>query len=659
MAGGIIGVSVSALNATQAALQTTGHNIANANTPGYTRQQVSFAARQPQFTGAGYLGQGVDVNTISRVYSQFLTGQVLSEQSQAAYLSTQNNQIQQINNVIADPTAGVSPSIQEFFSSINNVATAPESQPARQALLNSANAMAARFQSLSQRLTDTNNSLSSQISNSVTLVNSYSVQIAALNQNIVLQTSTGGQPPNDLLDQRDQLISQLNTEVKATVLKQSDGAYNVYVGNGQSLVVGGIAFKLSANQSKADPNKQEIVYNNQDGTTTTLQQSSLSGGNLGGFLTFRDTILANSQNSLGRVAMGVAALMNQQHQLGQDLNGVLGGNFFVQPTPAVYANKLNTGTGVLSVTVANPSDYSALTNSDYSVKFNGANYTMTRLSDNQVVYSGGMPPPAPVDGLTLASGGGFDAAGDSFLIRPTVNGARDLAVAVTDPTKIAAGMPIRTNTTISNAGSGVIAAGSVDTPAPPATPITPDPAHPSTDLNLKNSVTLTFTSATTFDVLDTTTGLPLAAGVPYVSGNNISYNGWTTQITGVPAAGDTFTVGSNTAATADSRNALLMASLQTKNTLGAVAGGAPTLSFQAAYAQWVSDVGNKARELQVTSTAQTAMAAQSVATQQSFSGVNLDEEAGNLLRFQRAYQAAGKAMQIANVLFDTILSLGK
>lgn len=658
MASGIYGIGVSALNAAQVGLQTTGHNIANANTPGYTRQEVILATRQPQFTGAGYLGQGADVSTVRRVYSQFLTGQVLTEQSQAAMLGTYHTQIQQIDNVIADPNAGISPAIQDFFTAVNNVSTSPESTPARQTMLNSANALAARFQSLSQRLTDTNNSVSSQIANSISLVNSYSQQIAALNYNIMNLQSGSKQPPNDLLDQRDQLISQLNTEIKVSVMKQSDGAYNVFIGNGQSLVVGATAFTMAIAQSPADPSKQDIVYNNLDGSKTTMQQSSLQGGNLGGFLAFRDTTLANSQNALGRVAMGMAGTMNQQHQLGQDLNGALGGNFFVQPVPAVYANTANAGVAAVTATINNSADYAALTGSDYRLKFDGGtSYTLTRLSDNtQTVFAAGLPA-TPVGGLTLTSSGG-EVAGDSFIIRPTANGARDIAVAVTDTAKIAAGMPIRSNASFGNKGTGKIASGTVDTPAPPLAPATPDPAHPLTDVNLKNPVTITFTSATTFDVLDTVTSATLAAQT-YTAGGNISFNGWTTQISGVPATGDTFTVGSNANATADGRNALLLAGLQTKNTLGAPAGGTPTATFQGAYAQWVSDVGNKTRELQVTSTAQTAMAAQSVATQQSFSGVNLDEEAANLMRYQRAYQAAGKAMQIANTLFDTILGLGR
>ncbi len=656
MPSGVMGSTVSALSAAQIGLQTTGHNIANANTQGYSRQEVLTGTRLPQYTGGGYLGQGVDVNTVKRAYSQFLNGQVLSEQSQAAMLNTYHAQIQQIDNVIADPDAGISPAVQEFFSAVNNVAAAPESQPARQAMINTGNALTARFQSLSQRFIDVNNSVGSQIENSISLVNSAAKQIAALNHNIVMQQAGSGQPPNDLLDQRDQLVAKLNTEVKATVVRQSDGAYNVFIGNGQSLVVGASAYTLDIAQSPADPSKQDIVYNNLNGTKTTLQQSSLQGGNLGGFLTFRDETLAKSQNTLGRVAMGIAGLMNQQHQLGQDLNGALGENFFTQPNPPVFANTLNKGNAAVSATIANAAGYAALTGSDYFLRFNGENsYTLRRLSDNKEMHFDAGLPDEPIDGLTLSTTEGA-MPGDTYMIRPTVNAARDIGVALTDPAKIAAALPFRTNAPLSNQGTGRIATGAVDKKLMLNSP---DSAHSATDRALQNEVKLTFTSPTTFDIFDQTAGVPLATGMNYVPGQDISVNGWTTKITGDPAAGDEFTVGPNLNATADGSNILLMADLQTKNTLGAANGGGPTLTFQSAYSQWVSDIGNKTHELQVTSTAQTSMAEETVAAQQAFSGVNLDEEAANLMRYQRAYQAAGKAMQIANTLFDTVLGIGR
>lgn len=637
MAGSILGISVSALNAAQVGLATTEHNIANANTPGFNRQTVELAVRQAQFTGSGFIGQGVDVTTVKRAYNEFLGRQVLQEQGLASQLNTYYAQIKQIDNMVADPKAGLSPAIQEFFSSVNNVSNNPESVPARQSMISGANFLTSRFQSLNQRLTDLNSSVNSQIGYSVTQINSYAKQISTLNQNIVIAQSGNGQQPNDLLDQRDQLVTQLNQEIKATVVKQSDGSFSVFIGNGQPLVVGAQTFSLTTQMSAADPTKLDVAYVNYNGTTSALQTSSLQGGNLGGLVAFRDEALANTQNALGRVAMAVAGTFNEQHKLGQDLAGAMGGNFFTQPVPQVTSNTNNVGTGAVTASVATGANYTALTGSDYLLRFTGGtSYTLTRLSDNTVTNLATLP--AAVDGLTLTASGS-PTAGDSFLIRPTVNGARDIAASLTDPAKIAAAAPVRSNATLTNIGTGAISAATVNPPTPNA--------------NLQQAVTIIFnTPPTTFSVSGTGTGNP--PSVAYTPGQNITYNGWTVQISGTPAATDKFTIDSNTNATSDGNNALLLAGLQTKNTM---AGG--TTSYQGAYSQLVNYVGSKTRELEVTSQAQTSMVEQSVQAMQSFSGVNLDEEAANLLRYQRSYQAAGKAMQIANTLFDTILNLGR
>lgn len=633
---GIFGSGVSALNAAQIGLSTTEHNIANANTPGFNRQEVVLATRLPQLTGAGFIGQGVDVSTVKRIYNEFLSNQVLQGQAQASQLETYYQQIGQIDNMLADSDAGLSPALQELFSAVNNVASSPESQAARQAMLGSAQFLVSRFQSLNQRMSDINNSINGQISSSVTTINSYAQQIASINKNIVLaQAAFNEQTPNDLLDQRDQLISQLNKEIKASVVKQSDGTFNVFIGTGQALVVGEQAITLKAVQSFSDPSKVEVAYGS-GATFVRVQQNSFQGGNLGGLIAFRSESLDVEQNALGRVALVLADTFNQQHKLGQDLGGVLGGNFFTQPVPLVNTNVVNTGTATVSASIASSV---ALTGSDYSLRFNGGTaYTLTRLSDNTVTALATLP--QTVDGLTITTTAGA-MAGDSYLIRPTINGASDIAVAISDTSKIAAAAPIRTNASLTNIGSGRISEGTVNAILP-------------VNANLQQPVSIVFDSPpTTYTV--TGTGIPGSpvAGVAYTTGAAITYNGWTMQITGAPAAGDTFTVASNTNATADNRNGLLLANLQTKNT---IAGG--TASYQGAYAQLVSQVGNKTHELEVTSLAQTSMVNQIIQTQQSISGVNLDEEAANLMRYQRAYQAAGRVIQTANTLFDTLLSLG-
>ena len=625
--------ALSGMNAAQLGMATTEHNIANANTPGFSRQQVLVGSRVGQQTGGGFVGQGVDVTGVKRIYDQFLNAQLLQEQNQASYLAAYNTAIKQIDNLIADPAAGASPAMQSLFDALNGVANSPESMPARQTVLGNAQFAVNRFQAIDQRLTDIANGLASQITNSVNLVNRYAQQIAALNGSIKRATANGqGQQPNDLIDQRDQLISRLNQEIKTTVLQQPDGTASVFAGNGQSLVLDEQAMRLQVIQSANDPSRVDIAYLNNN-QTITLQQSSLQGGNIGAYLTFRDQTLEPTRNALGRVALGMAVSINQQNQLGQDLNGMPGNSLFKVASPRIEKNANNNpASGVPSVTIV---DVAGLTASDYQLRFNGSGYTLLRLSDNVTTNYASLP--QTVDGMTIAVPIPV-TAGDTFLIRPTANGARDIALTTTDPAKIAAAAPMRASAALTNGGTAKISSGTVNAPPPP-------------NVNLQQAVVITFNNPpTTFNVSGVGTGNPV--NVPYTAGQNITYNGWTVQITGAPAAGDVFNVASNTNAAGDNRNALLMAGLQMQNLM---ANG--TVSLQGVYSQLVGEIGTKASEMAVTSSAQTNMVAQTAAAQQAVSGVNLDEEAANLIQYQKAYQAAAKAMQVAQTMFDAIMAI--
>jgi flagellar hook-associated protein 1 len=631
MSSGVFGIGVSGLAAAQAGLVATGHNIANANTLGYHRQEIQQSAVSPIYTGSGFMGQGVQVDTVVRAYSQFLDTQLAQAQAQASYYSTYNAQLSQIDNVVADTNAGLSPALQDFFKAAQDVATNPASMPSRQSLLSAGAALASRFNTLATTFDELRSGVNSQVTSTVAEINSESQQIADLNARILAVQQNPNQQPNDLLDQRDALVSQLNQLVGTTVVTQSDGTINVVIGNGQTLVVGRQALSLTTTPALDDPRRLDVGYV-AGGNVVLLGSSSLQGGSLGGLLAFRSNELDATQNSIGRVALGLAQSFNDQNQLGQDLNGALGGNFFAAPTPVVIGKSTNSGTAVMTASVSNAG---ALTTSDYRLSYTGANYSVTRLSDGTTTTYATLP--QTVDGVTITLASGAAANGDSFLIQPTRDAARNIAVSLADPAQIAAAAPILTNTALTNAGSGTISAGTVNTPPPP-------------NANLQQPVTLTFTSATTFNVNGAGTGNPV--GVTYTPGAAITYNGWTVQIAGAPAAGDGFSVTTNSGGRADGRNALLLAGLQTQNTL---AGG--TTTFQGAYSQMVSVVGNKTRQIDITSQAQDKFVADSTAAQQSVSGVNLDEEAANLLRYQQAYQAAGKMIQIAQTLFQSILAL--
>lgn len=643
MGTGIYGIGVSALKVAQTGMAVTAHNIANANTPGYTRQEILQSAQMPQSTGGGFSGQGVDVVGVKRHYNEFLSVQVSEAQTRASNLTTQYELSRQVSNLLGDVNGGLTPALQDFFSSVNTVANAPDSISARQTMIGSAQSIASRFQTLDGRLTEIRDGLNGQISTSATNINSYAKQIAVLNDNIVRAKAQSGpgQEPNDLLDMRDQLLTQLSQEIRVSSVKQPDGSMDVFIGNGQYLVIGTQSASLQLLTSSTDPSMLEVAYVNSKGSSR-IPQDALQGGNLGGYIGFRKDVLDPAQNALGRIAMGVADTFNQQHQQGVDLKGALGGNFFASGTPTAVASTSNIGNSILTATI---SDSAALTGRDYSLQFDGTSYTLFDTSTNTAVQSfsaAQLATPQLVAGtgitLQLPAGSVANAAGDSFLIRPTATGARDFKLAVTDPAKIAAANPMRANAPLTNLGSGVIEQPSVTGGIP-------------LNVNLQATVTLTFTSATNYTVAG---AVPAIVGVQTLPADgSVSINGWTAKITGMPSTNDTFTIGANVNASTDGGNILKLAQLQTANTM--VNG---TASYQGAYGQLISQVGTTTRELNVTSMAQSSMLAQVVKSQQSASGVNLDEEAANLMKYQQAYQAAAKAMAISKQMFDSLLQLG-
>ena len=632
---------VSGLNAAQIGQLTTSHNIANASTQGYSRQQIVQGTNTPMFTGAGFIGQGTNVQTVQRVYNNFLGSQVLVAQTGASAMESYLAEVKQIDNLLADPSAGLSPALSEFFKGVQDVAANPASVPGRQSMISTSQALIGRFQALDRRLGELRDGVNSQITSEATLISSYAKQIAEVNQNVVVAQAGGaGRPANDLLDRRDQLIADLNKEIRVTTLLQSDGTYSVFIGNGQPLVVGTLNYTLQAVAAPDDPARSIIALRSPTGSTVNLPESLLAGGKLGGLIAFRSESLDPVQNGLGRIALTLAQNFNDQHRLGQDLTGALGGNYFDVSLagPAVQANASNSGSGAVTA-VIDAANIASLSTSDYRLTYNGgASYTLTRLADN-VILVNAAPLPASVDGFSIAVGGA-PVAGDSFLIQPTRNGAGNLALAITDPRSIAAAAPIRTAAALGNSGTATISPGTVNAPPPP-------------NVDLTQTVTISFTTPTTFNVTGTGAGLP-ALGVLYAPGSDIGYNGWTARITGKPAAGDTFTVAANASGVADNRNAVLLGALQTQTPM---VGG--TASYQSAYSQIISQVGSKTRQVEVTGEAQQSLADQATAALQSLSGVNLDEEAANLLRYQQAYQASAKVLAIAGKLFEEILALGR
>jgi flagellar hook-associated protein 1 FlgK len=679
MGTGLNSIGMTGLMAAQLGLQTAGHNITNANTAGFNRQGIRQASNPGLLSGAGFVGQGVNVSTIVRSYSEFQAVQINRAQTTVSGLEAYSAQIKQIDNMLADPSAGLSPALQDFFHGVQQTATNPSALPSRQATLSSAQALVATFHNIDDRISQMYVGLNSQLVSAVSSINSYAQQIANLNGQIVIAQSSIGQPANDLLDQRDYLVSELNKQIRATTSTNSDGSYNVYIGSGQQLVVGSIVSTLATTGSAADTSRVAVGLKTASGTQE-LPESLLGGGALGGLLSFRSLSLDRVANDLGRTAASLALTFNAQNALGQDLQGNIAGDtnfiadFFSIGLPSVTSNKNNTGTVAISATLVAPTFsgnfYTDLTSSDYRLNYDGTNFTLTRLDNNTTMPV--IPPALPAtsiadintalaldpQGFVLAESAGAYAAGDSYLIRPARDAASSLSlntVLASDPRLIAAAAPIRTSTGAANTGGATVSAGSVGTgyAAPAAgSPITLIYSGGNlTGFPATSDVSVTIAGVTTNNAAP-------VASIAYTSGATITIvgtappGGISFEINGTPNNNDSFLISRNTAGVSDGRNALALGKLQTQNTMSGKAA-----SFQSAYAQLVSDVGNKSREVEVTGLAQQTLLTQSESARDSMSGVNLDEEAANMMRYQQAYQASAKILEVGSKMFDTILGL--
>lgn len=658
MSGNLFSTGLSGLNIARTALLTTAHNTANVNTAGYSRQTAVIKTSSALATNSGFIGTGGVVTTISRSYDKFLTTQLSVAQSASEALSTYGSEINRVDTLLMDNTAGLPTLVQGFFTGVQAVANTPADTAARQQLLSAAEAMTNKFRSTDKYLTELNGSINQQIESSATQINAYAKQIATLNQQIgQLSAIAGGQPPNDLLDQRDELVSSLSKIVDVKVLEQDSGQYNVFIGSGQSLVLGNHSSSVSAVDSATDPTRKAIALVDFAGKTNEVREGVITGGSLGGLMAFRAQTLTPTQNAIGRLAMAVSDAVNAQQNLGIDLSGALGKNMFTQASPGVFSNQRNTGDLQLNASVA---DVSALTTSDYAVTVGQQmvagvptlSYSVTRLSDQKAIGTYvGTDFPVTFDGVTLGQASGTANPGDSFLVQPTRYGARDMDVLVTDPAKVAAAAAVATVNKPTNQGKGVIGAATIDASyaaSPLTAPIT---------LTF-NATSQTFTASPALPAFTVTqtdgSSVSYAAGaaIPYTAGASISFGGITIRPTGTPSSGDAFTIASNAGAVTDGSNALLMGKLQTVNTMGN-----GTSTFNSAYAQLVSEVGSKSLEVQIAETTQVSVETQIRATQQSISGVNQDEETANLLMFQQMYQANAKVIQAASDMFAAIIGI--
>ncbi len=634
----VLSIGLTGLAAAQAGLQTTQNNISNVNTQGYHRREVVYGSNIPSPSGTSFLGAGVHVEEARGIYSQFLDAEVLSTQSLAERYGSYSTHALTLDKLLGDPGTGLSTAVQTFFSAANEVANSPTSTAARQALISSGNTLVTRFHSVQSNLATVQKDINDEIKSSVTQINNIAGQIAKLNGQIAEFQAISQQPANDLIDTRSKLLEDLSKIVNITVLDQN-GTSNVLIGNSQSLVLGAQASTVTTVQ---DPNSpQDVLPALKTGGVTlpAMDTSVISGGNLGGLLAFRKEILAPAQSSVDRLAYVMAQQFNDIHNDGADINGNVNVNFFSFSVNQPALNASNTS-GVVNVSIPT-TGYTQVTDSAYILSYDGANYTLTRQSDGAsttgtlaaVTTIGGVN-----QGFTLAAGAPAPAAGDRWLIRPMNDTARTLDLAITQPSQVAAATPrLDTIATATNTGTGSIGAASFVGAVPPY------------NTNTLQTVTLTFTSPTTFDVTGTGTGNPVGVAYAPPGPQAVTYNGWTLNLSGAPATGDTFNI--KYQGTGDNSIALQFANLQTSSTK--VEG---TMTYGGAYNKLVNYVASLANDAKTSADSHASLLNDVKAQRDSVSGVNMDEEAAKLIQFQQAYQAAARSIQIANSLFSDLLS---
>ncbi len=629
MSSGLFSIGTSALNAAYTALRTASNNVANVNTPGYTRQITVLQPEVGSYIGGNYLGQGVSVADVRRVYSDFLTQQAHQSQAQASGASTRHQQLAQVTNLFADPTTGIGTAIDSFFRAVQDLTQRPADPAARQALLSAAHLMTGRFNDVGDQLQQMRYGTDRQLRLEIDTVNLATREIANLNNKIALAIGAGASP-NDLLDMRDAAIRRLSESVSVSTVEQTDGSVNLFLSNGQPLVVGGTANEMAWVPDALDPQSARVGIRTGSGVLP-LDPRTVGGGRIGGLLQFRELDLPGIENQIGRLAAALTSVFNAQHALGDDRYGVPGGDLFTAITGTAFAAASN-GNPSTAIGVQ-ITDAAQLVASDYRVDYSAGQYRLTRLSDGTSWSQASST--FVQDGLTISLTNTPPADGDRFVVQPLRNASRNVAVAINDISRIAAAAPVIASVPSSNTGAVRIAEISVLAPR-------------TAETTLKRTATLTFTSPTTYSVSD---GVTTVTGT-YSEGQPIDFNGWRLTLRGGAVVNDTVQIGPNIGGVGDNRNALKLAALA--NSL--LGDGA---SLANGFSAVVANLGGATRSAELLAAAQTSILDSSLAAESAVAGVNLDEEASRLIQYQQQYQAAAKIVATARTVFEEILSLGR
>lgn len=672
----LINIGMSGLGAAQSGMYTLGNNIANADVESYSRQQNVQKTKGGQQVGQVFIGSGTTLADVRRVYNAFLENQLRSTTSLSSDATSYLNQITPLDTALSSSDTGITAALKSFFSAMQDAAAKPTEDASRQLLLTSAQSLAKRFNTLSAQLNQQNSDINANMASIADKVNALTKSIADLNGQISKMTAVNGQP-NDLLDQRDGAVRELSALIGADVVEQKNGNYDIYLKNGQALVLGNTTQTIGVQPSATDPTRMSLILNR--GSTKMDITSTTTGGELGGLIRYRKDTLDPALNELGRVALVVADAINSQLAQGIDKNGDFGATLFgdINSAAAISQRSVaktgnSAGSGNLDVTIK---DTGKLSTSDYQVTFTSATgYSVRKLPEGTDMGSFDLTdtPPPVIDGFTLSLNGGGLSAGDSFKITPTRNAAAGIDTVLTDPKRLALASPLTATSGSGNKGTGVITQPTLSSEMD----IYDATQRSQLQAGLKYStpVKLVFGDDTSspqaykmYDAKGTEIGsgtiVPgqenkLQLSVPMVDGNGNSLGGNFTfemSVSGAPKNGDSYTVALTGAGSADNRNALSVIDLQTKSTVEVGANG-KGISFTDAYAKLVSNVGGKAGQAQMDSDATTALHASAVESRNGLSGVSIDEETGNLVKFQQYYTASSQIIKAAQETFATLIN---
>lgn len=675
----LLSIGLSGLTANKTSLAVTGHNITNVNTPGYSRQDTVQVTRAPQYSGAGFIGSGTTLVDVRRTYNEFLTTQLRSSTALNGDVKAYLSQINQLDSLLAGTTTGVAPGMQRLFASLQTAAEDPANIPARQLVLSEAEGLAKRFNTMHDRLFEQNQFVNKQLSAISDQVNQLAGAVAEYNAAIAV-ASANGQPPNDLLDGREEVVRKLSEFIGVTVVAQDASNYNLFIGSGQPLVIGQTASRLEVVPGLADPLRSEVQLvsgNSRQGVT-----SHITGGEMGGLIRYREDVLDATFNSIGRLALVVSDQINSQLGQGLDIKGSFGEPLFRGINDVAYMQQRSLArpgnsdpTANLNVRIENAGQLSA---SDYQVEFiNGTDYQIRRQSDGQLmswdddndpltapssIFTIGATAGPTVDGFSLSIASGNFNAGDRFMITPTRNAASSIQNTLKKPEELAFALPLKAETSPANIGTSIISQPSLITQIDIHDPV----AQADLEGSLRSAppLRIVFTGEASYSVYD-------IAGVEVGTNTIVPGQNNTRQITagtppftfeftisGRPAVGDNFTIAFNTNGVSDNRNALKLVDLQNRATVGVNPAfpDSTGASFTDAYGDLIERVGTLTSQARVDQEATGAILSQATDRRNSVSAVSLDEEAAKLIQFEQYYQASAQIIQVARTLFDTLIN---